>query len=328
VLNEYAARFRAVPGVTAVGATNILPLDGGSENVFTFSIEGREPFAPGTDPSATHYFVSDGYFEAMGMQVLRGRPFTAQDRADSPPVAVVSKGFADRFFPGEDPVGRHIAIDSAPGSLREIVGIVRDVRHLALDDARELQLYEPISQRPVSTASFVIRTAGPDAGLGAALREIVREVDPEQPVIRLTPISSLVSETLARPRFGMTLFGVFAALALVLAAIGIYGVMAYNVSQRTAEFGVRMARGAQPADVLRLVLSGGARLVLLGIAAGTVVTLAAGRLIESMLFRTSAHDPLILASIALVLSAVAALACLIPARRATKVDPMTALRTE
>lgn len=328
IAQAYAGRIRALPGVVAAGAAHSLPVGAGGEDVFGFALEGQSSSNEADLPSATYYMAGDGFIEAMGMTLVRGRTFTEQDHAGSPPVVIISRGLAERYFPGVDPIGRRLTITNGPENWREIVGVVRDVRHNSLDDARTFQLYEPLAQRAPSTLHFAVRTARPDAGLASALRTLVRETDPDQPVVRLAPMASLVSASVARQRFGVTLFVVFSGLALVLATVGIYGVVSYSVSQRTAEFGVRLALGAQTADLHRLVLREAARLAVLGLGLGLLLALAGGRLIASMLYETSAHDPLVLGGLTALLGLVVLLACWLPARRAARVDPMVALRAE
>jgi putative ABC transport system permease protein len=264
----------------------------------------------------------------MGMQLIRGRDFSEQDRAESPKVAIISQSLADQFFPGQNPIGKRINMTNGPQTWREIVGVVNDVHNRSIDDEMKPQSYDPLAQRPFTTLGFVLRTASDPATLSAALRREVYAVDPEQPVGRIDTLESLVAASMARQRFAFTLFTVFSGLALLLAAIGIYGVMAYAVSQRTGEFGVRLALGATPGDILSLVLREGGKLAALGIVVGLLGSLAAGRLLESMLFQTSSRDPLVFAAIALLLGVVAQIACLLPAFRATRVDPQVALRAQ
>ncbi len=328
IAEAYAERIRALPGVVAAGATHSLPAGAGGEDMFGFEIEGRERREDAQLPAGTYYVASDGYFEAMGMSLVRGRTFTPHDRADSAPVVIISQGLAERFFPGEDPIGRRLSITNGPQQWREIVGVVRDIRHLGLDDGRSLQLYEPLAQRAPGTLHFAIRTARPDPGLPAALRALVRATDPDQPVVRLAPFESLVAASVARQRFAVTLFGVFSGLALILATVGIYGVVAYTVSQRIPEFGVRVALGAGPLDLHRLVLGEAARLAAVGLGLGLLLALAAGRLVAAMLYQTSATDPLVLGGLTVLLGFVALLAAWLPSRRAARVDPMVALRAE
>jgi putative ABC transport system permease protein len=322
------ARFAALPGVTSAGLVQSQPFTG-SEWAFGIAIEGRPP-VPDADLRAAGYYAIEGdYFRAMGMPLRRGRAFTAQDRAGAPPVAIISQTLADLEFPGENPLGKRINITNGNAPVwREVVGVVPDVKQSALDAAPAAQIYEPFAQRSYGSLNFVLRTAGAPANLAAQLKQEIYAIDKDQPVTRVTPLDELIAGSLARQRFLTALLGLFSALALLLAAIGIYGVVAYNVGQRTAEFGVRLALGALPGDVLRLVLARCARLIGLGLAAGLALALAAGRLLSAELYQTKSYDPLVFAAIAGLLTLVALLACLLPARRATRVDPMQALRSE
>jgi putative ABC transport system permease protein len=321
-------RLRALPGVTAAGVAHVLPFSG-ADYVLGLEIEGR-PVPPSDLPSTNYFVVSPDYFRAMGIPVLRGRAFTEHDRAGSSPVAIISQSLANQFFPGEDPIGKRINMTNGPQTWREIVGVVADVKHSSFVDSTAPQSYDPIAQQPFPFMSFVVRTenAAAAANFAATARREIYAVDAAQPVTRIEPLEKLVADSMARERFAMILFGVFSALALLLAAIGIYGVMAYAVSQRTGEFGIRAALGAQPADVLRLVLGQGFKLVVLGIGAGAAGAIAASRVVESLLYETAPRDPLVLSVIAVLLAAVALLACLVPALRATRVSPITALRAE
>ena len=321
------ARFRPLPGVQRVGATHVLPFSG-NDYVLGLEIQGKD-VAPSDLPSTNYFAVTSGYFQAMGIPLIRGRYFTDQDRAGAPPVAIISQALARQFFPNQDPLGKRINMTNGPQVWREIVGVVGDVKHYGFDAPTAPQSYDPLAQSPFPFLSFVVRAPGPAmTSLTGLLRQEIHAVDPEQPVFRIESLDNLVADSMARQRFAMTLFGLFSGLALVLAAIGIYGVMAYAVAQRTSEFGIRMALGARPRDVLGLVLGHGVRLIGLGVLVGLAGSLAGARLIQSMLYQTSARDPLVFASIALLLGAVAFLACLIPARRATRVDPIVALRSE
>jgi putative ABC transport system permease protein len=238
---------------------------------------------------------------------------------------------AKTLFPGLDPIGQHIRVTDADS---EIVGIVTDVQHYQLSGDTHIQTYEPFAQVPFDFMTLVVREANvaSDApgnlGLPAAIRTAIYSVDKDQPIASMRPLTRLVADSVARPRLAMFLFVVFSGVALLLAAIGIYGVIAYSVTQRTVEIGIRMALGAQRRDVLRLVFVGAARLVGLGLASGMIGALVLTRLISSMLFGVSPQDPLTFAAIAALLAAIAALACWLPARRATNVDPMVALRAE
>ena len=319
-------RVKVLPGVQWAGITHSMPLLGGY--VLTFSIEGRPPIAPSDQPSASYYAVTPDYFRAMGIRLIRGRTFTPRDDAKAPRVAIINEAFARQFFPNEDPIGKRIDIDLGPDAWREIVGIVGDIKQNGPDQATSAQSYEPFAQKPFNSIDLVIRTKGAPAALLGALRPAVYAVDKDQPIGVIRPLEEIMADSIARQRFAMTLLSVFSGVALVIAAVGIYGVMAYNVVQRTGEFGIRMALGAQQRDVLRLVLMQGGKLIGLGLVIGLAATLAVSRAMGSMLFNTSACDPLTLASITLLLGAVALVACFFPANRATKVNPIEALRAE
>ncbi len=320
------ARLSSLPGVKAAGLTHALPLV--NDWVLGFAIDGRPPVEPDDQPHTNYYAVTPGYFRAMGIRLVRGRLFTAHDDAKASRVALINETLARQYFPHEDPLGKRINVTNGPDAWREIVGIVADVTQYGVDRATTNQTYEPYAQKPFTGINIVIRTDGPVAPLLGALRPAVYAVDKDQPVGSIRALEDIFSDSIARQRFATLLLGVFSIVALVIAAIGIYGVMAYNVTQRTSEIGIRLALGAQPRDVLRLVLAHGGKLVGLGLLLGLVAALAGGRLLESMLYKTSPRDPLTLGAITLLLAAAAALACLLPARRATKVDPMIALRAE
>jgi putative ABC transport system permease protein len=319
-------RVKVLPGVQWAGITHSMPLLGGY--VLTFSIEGRPPIAPSDQPSASYYAVTPDYFRAMGIRLIRGRTFTPRDDAKAPRVAIINEAFARQFFPNEDPIGKRIDIDLGPDAWREIVGIVGDIKQNGPDQATSAQSYEPFAQKPFNSIDLIIRTKGAPAALLGALRPAVYAVDKDQPIGVIRPLEEIMADSIARQRFAMTLLSVFSLVALVIAAVGIYGVMAYNVVQRTGEFGIRMALGAQQGDVLRLVLAQGGKLIGIGLVVGLAATLAASRAMGSMLFNTSAQDPLTLSMITLLLGAVALIACLLPANRATKVNPIEALRAE
>jgi putative ABC transport system permease protein len=324
--NGLLERLKSLPGVQAVGLTHSMPLVG--DYVLGFIIEGRPALDPSEEPSTNYYAVTPDYFRAMGIRLIRGRVFTPQDDAKAPRVAIINETMARQYFPNEDPIGKRIHITNGPQTWREIVGIVADIKQYGVDKATSAQSYEPFAQVPFTSLNVVIRTNGSSAAVLGSLRPAVYAVDKDQPVGTIRPLEEIMAESIARQRFAMTLLSVFSAVALVIAAVGIYGVMAYNVVQRTGEFGIRMALGAQQRDVLRLVLTQGGKLIGLGLVIGLVATLAASYAMRSILFNTSAYDPLTLTTITLVLAAVALVACFFPANRATKVNPIDALRTE
>ena len=319
-------KVRALPGVQAAGASNVVPL--GGDYVLGFVIEGRPPLPPGAGQSTNYYSVSADYFKAMGIPLLRGRVFTEQDTRNSTRVAVISESMAKRVFPNEDPIGKRIHVTNGPTVFREIVGIVGDVKHYGLDQDTTLQTYEPYTQQPFSFMTLVVRTAGDPTNLTSAIRNQVLSIDKEQPVSGVRTLEQRVSTSIAQQRFSMLLLGVFAAVAMVLAAVGIYGVLSYAAAQRTHEIGIRMALGARAGNVLKMVIGQGMKLALAGVALGSGAALALTQLMKRLLFGVTAADPMTYVVIALSLTLVALFACWIPARRAAKVDPMVALRVE
>ena len=319
-------RVYALPGVEAVGATQSLPIQ--SDYVLGFNIQGRPPDPPGEDHSTNYYGVSTGYFKAMGIPLLRGRLFTEQDRKDSRRVAVINEEMSKRFFPDEDPIGKGINVTNGPETFREIVGIVGDVKQYGLDQPTTLQTYEPYLQNPFSGMTLIVRSQGNLTTLGSAIRSEVLALDSEQPVSRMKPLAQVVSDSVSRRRFSMVLLSIFAAVALILASVGLYGVMSYSVTQRTHELGIRAALGARPGDVLKLVIGHGMSLAGIGLAIGLAGSFAFTRVMSSFLFGVSTTDPLTFLAISVVLGGVSLAACCVPARRATKVDPLVALRCE
>jgi putative ABC transport system permease protein len=331
-------RVRALPGVEAAAYTTAVPLTrkGGSNGL---SLEGRDN-GPGATWNANHRQVSPGFFRAMGLAVREGRDFDERDDAGAPAVAAVNQTMARSFWPGESALGKRFKA-GAPDTKEPwltIVGVVADVRQMGADVPVKAEMYVPIRQAapfwksaPYSffmPRDIVIRASVPPASLAPAVREAVHEVDPDQPVVGVRTMDEVLGRETGQRRVGLTLLAAFAALALLLSALGIYGVLAFFVVQHTPEIGVRIALGARPADVLRLVVGRGMKLALLGVGLGLLGALALTRLMRGLLFGVSAADPLTYLLIALLLSAVALLACLVPARRATKVDPMVALRYE
>jgi putative ABC transport system permease protein len=322
------AELAAVPGVQAVAVAANIPfsdvhLTDTTATSRRFTIPGRPLDSDAEAPLSDWYRVSPDYFRAMGIPLLRGRAFEERDEPGGSPVVIISESVARRFFPGQDPLGKSIQIAGPAPS--EIVGVVGDVKPRTLDGPAGLQTYQPFYLAPDNDIIFVVRAAGTTR---VDLQGAIARVDPILPVYDARPMTAFVGDSLARQRFTMTLFAVFSGVALLLAAIGIYGVMAYSVSQRTGEIGIRMALGAQTGQVMKLVLSQGGRLVGLGVLAGLGGALLLTRFLERLLFGVRAHDPLTLAGTVTVLVLVAALACLVPARRASRVDPMVALRSE
>jgi putative ABC transport system permease protein len=330
---EFASRaitqLSAIPGVQKVGASVVLPFSGDDFNL-RFNIDGRPRVDPSVRQGTLYYAISPDYFLAMGVPLLRGRFFDSRDIAGRPRVAIINESMAKKFFPNEDPIGKRINLSNGPESFREIVGIVGNVKHYRLNDEGELtlQTYEPFAQQPYGFMTFVVRTQGPQASLVTGVRAALSTVDKDQPIVSVRPLTELVVVSLARQRFSMFLFAVFSGVALLLSAIGIYGVISYSVTQRTGEIGIRMALGAQRAQVLGLIFRHGGQLIAAGLVAGLAGALALTRFIASMLFGINAYDPLTFALLAILLGGVAALACFLPARKATLVNPMVALRNE
>ena len=320
------ARLRVLPGVKAAGLTHSLPLI--SDWVLGFKIEGRPEIPPSDLPSTNYYSVTPDYFRAMGIRLIRGRLFNAHDDSHAPRVAIINETLARQFFPNEDPLGKRILVTNGPDVWRQIVGIVADIKQYGVDKETTSQTYEPYAQYPFRSLNVVLRTAGSSTMLTGMLRPAVYATDKDQPVGTIQPLEEILGATMAKQRFAMILLVVFSVVALIIAAVGIYGVMAYSVVQRTGEFGIRMALGAQRSDVLRLVLSHAGKLIGLGLLIGFGATILTSRIMGSMLFQTSAHDPLTFSLTILLLATVALAACLLPARRATRVNPIEALRTE
>jgi putative ABC transport system permease protein len=321
-------RVRAAPGVEAAGVVSNLPL-GGNYDASSFHIEEKPLANPADAPMAQRYGITPDYLRAMGIPLVRGRQFNEQDSASAPLVALISETAAKRNWPNEDPIGKRIKLGSVEKDpLRTIVGVVGDVRHQGLDDQPEMQAYVPHAQWTDSYVMLVIRTSVDPASLTAAVRNEIRTVDAGAPVYQIATMRQLVSNSVAQRRFTLLLLGLFAAIALLMAAIGIYGVISYTVAQRTREIGIRVALGAQTGDVLKLIIRHGMILAGAGASIGLAGALGLTRLMESLLFGVSSRDPLTFAAIPLLLVMVALLACYIPARRAMKVDPLVALRCE
>jgi len=339
-LREVMTRLGNLPGVQAVGAISTLPHEAGPGRGQTIAIENRPPEAAGTRPKANFQGVTPAYFRAMGIPLLRGRAFTEADAIEASPVAVINESMARRHFPNEDPVGRRLAMYGRnpaqlvnPNPLArspwiEIVGVVGDVKRLTLDAATVPDVFMPYWQWPMQTPALVVRATADTAGIAAAIRDEVRAVNPRLPAPPVRAMEEVLADVVAQPRFYTALSGLFGVTALLLAALGIYGVLSYVVAQRTSEIGIRLALGARRRDVLGLILGQGMRLVLTGAVIGVAGSAALARLLRSLLFGVSAADPLTFAGAALLLILVALLACYLPARRATRVDPLVALRHE
>ncbi|HKC88321.1 MAG TPA: FtsX-like permease family protein, partial [Blastocatellia bacterium] len=314
-----------LPGVEQAGAINFLPLTGFWGDV-SFSIEGRPAPRPDEASSADNRVVTERYFRTVGIRLLRGREFDERDRDGAAPVVIINETMARRYWPNEDPVGAHINLGQ--GNKPEIVGVVNDVKSFGLEEETHPDIYRPFAQAPSTLIAFAIRASGDPLSLVAAVKNAIYAVDKDQPVFKVITMEKLAAESITLRRVSMLLVGGLSALALILAAIGAYGVMTYTISQQRREIGLRLALGAQASDVMKLVIGQGMKPALVGMIIGLLASFALTWLIKSLLFGVSATDPATFVVISILLGGVALLACWIPARRATKVDPMIALRAE
>ncbi|HEX8651885.1 MAG TPA: ABC transporter permease [Pyrinomonadaceae bacterium] len=321
-------RTRALPGVEAAGVISELPLSGQNNDTY-FTIEGKPPAAPGSEDRLANFrTASPDYFRVMGIPLIRGRFFNDGDREGAPHAVIISETFARRFFPDEDALGKRLTIDLGEPWTGEIVGVVGNIRHFSLATEPFREMYMNIAQTPRGSVNLVVRTRSDPAALTAAIKQEVQGLDRDLPIYNPKTMEQRVSESAAAPRFRTLLLALFAALALVLAAVGIYGVISYSVTQRTHEIGVRMALGAGRRDILKLVVGHGIVLTLIGVAIGLIGAFMLTRIMATFLFGVSATDPLTYAVVSLLLIGVALVACYVPARRAMRVDPMVALRYE
>jgi putative ABC transport system permease protein len=327
-LDRAMEQIRAVPGVVSVGTTTTIPLAGGGSTQ-PFSIEGRPTGTIAEQPMAQTRYISPDYFKAIGIPLRQGRFFSDQDRDNSVPVIIISEAMARRFWPGENPIGKRLtpSFHSKEGA-REIVGVVGDVKARGLDSDASTMMYLPYKQAPRPFMSFVVRTSSNPESLVQPVSRAIYSIDKEQALTDVQTMDQVLMQSLSDRRFNMTLLLTFAGVALVLAAVGVYGVMNYTVTLRRRELGIRMALGAKASDVLRLVLRQGLTLTLIGVGAGLISAYALTRLMASLLYGVTATDYLTFASVSAVLIVVGLAASFVPARRATKVDPTIALRTE
>lgn len=328
--HQLQSQISQLPGVQSVGAISTLPLSG--HRMFAdFAIDRRQ-FAPGELPQSLYSVITPGYFRTMGIPLLKGRDFTARDDMKAPRVVIISETLARQFFPNEDPIGKRIApmISSGDGRVfwREIIGVVGNVKSWGLSADPGPQVYLPQAQFPSRSLTLVVRTGMDLRGLIAPVQNEVRALDKDLAVHDVRTLDRYLSEWLAEPRFNTLLLGVFAGIALILTAVGIYGMLSYSIVQRTHEIGVRMALGARQNDILKLVLGQGMTLVLIGTSIGLLASLALVRFLSSLLYGVSPTDPVTYVIVSLVLAEVALLASYFPARRAMKLDPMVTLRYE
>ena len=320
-------QLRAVPGVTAAGAGWTFPLSN-VNIVLSFFQMGKPPVPAGSEPSARYSAVTPDYFTALRIPLKAGRFFTPHDNASSAKVAIINQEMARQFHPNENPLGQRLKMGSSTNAPLEIVGVVGDIRDQQLVSKGQAIVYQAAAQSPNTSMFFAVRTAGNPAALIPAVRAAIRQLDPDLPLDTVGTVEHLVDTSLSDRRFAMSLMAIFATLALTLAIVGIYGVMAYSVTQATQEIGIRMALGAGSGDVLQMVLSHGGMLMALGLLIGVPLALGAGKLLASQLFEVPSSDPFTYAAVSLTLLATGLAACLIPASRAARVDPLVALRIE
>jgi putative ABC transport system permease protein len=319
-------KLDALPDVASAGMVQTLPMRG--DYVLSVTFQGRPAPPPNMEPSANYRVVSPKYFETLGIPLLRGRVFNDQDTEKSLQVAVVDQAFVDRHFPDENPIGHRIDIGNGGTGFTEIVGVVGSVHHESLDTSPRPTMYVPSRQDIFSSMWIMARTGGDPARLTGSVRQVMHEIDPALPAFRMGPLTDAVTESVGERRFSMLLLTAFAGIAVFLAAVGLYGVVAYTVTQRTQEIGLRMAIGARPGDVLRMVLAEGLKIATIGVVLGIGAAVGFARVIKAMLFNVTPFDAGSYSATVLLLLAIAALACYVPARRAMRVDPLVALRQE
>jgi len=329
--NELLDRIKQIPGVASASTRSFVPIaPDASFSLVLFAIEGR-PRDLTSRPRAFQNTISPEYFETMKIPLIKGRRFDERDARKAPKVAIINETLAARYFPGEDPIGKRVTLEDdnpPPESWATIVGVVGDTKQRALESEPVTEMYMPFAQETMPFMALMIRATADPASVSAQVRNEVQSLDKDQPVYSIRTLSSILSESVATPRFRTLLLAIFAAIALTLAAVGIYGVISYSVTQRTHEIGVRMALGAQQKDVLKMVVGQGMLLTLAGVGIGLVASFFLTRLLSGLLFNVSATDTLTFAAVSVLLAGVALAACAVPARRATKVDPCVALRHE
>jgi putative ABC transport system permease protein len=326
--DEFLPRVASLPGVKSVAAVDTLPMQGGGSEQ-PIAVEGRpaEVFALQRNVSVRR--ATPGYFRTMEIPMLSGRGFTLADTSSEKSVAVISESTANLFWPGENPVGKRFRISFTPETVREVIGVVGDVRDRGLQILEPVaMLYLPIRQDDTSGASLVVRGEGEVALLGSSIAKVLAEIDPELPIRNIRTMNEVVATSLSQPRYSMWLFAALAALAFLLASVGIYSVLAYSIRSRVAEISIRIALGASSAGVVRLVITEGMKPTLIGVALGLFGSYALGGLLSRLIYGVSATDPHTFITVAALLIAVALIACAIPAYRATRVEPVQALRSE
>ncbi len=322
-------RIRALPGVVAAGSIGILPMEGTNSGTAYYRADRPEP-APNARPGGDVSIITPGYFEAMRIPMIHGRAFDVDDREGSPPVAILNQGAARMLFPNEDAVGKRLKVQWGPAGnpIVEVVGVVADIRHDGVSTPPQPCLFMANDQQPFPFTSLIVRTTGEPANLQNALRNQIRAVDPDQGIAKMVPLQQMVSDSIARPRLETVVLTAFGVIALGLACIGLYGLIAFSVAQRLREIGIRIALGASRAGVFRLILGDGLRLTFAGVLLGFVGVVSATRFLRSILYEINPLDPVTLVSMICILLMVSLLACYVPALRATKADPAAVLREE
>jgi putative ABC transport system permease protein len=326
-MQEILSRIEHVPGVVSAGSILWAPLSG-LKSATTFRVAGRPLPKPGQEPVTAVSIVTPDYFSSMSIPLIRGRLLTLRDRANTTPVVLVSQSLAHMYFQGIDPIGQHLFVSWDRDVQYEITGVVGDVKHDGLDQDAMPAVYFAEAQEPARAGTLMIRTSADPMKLAPVIEQVIHAYDKDQAIGDIQPLDAVLSKSIARPRFQSVLLASFAGLALLLAVIGIFGVMSYSVVQRTREIGIRVALGASRGEVLRLVVGQGVALAVVGIVTGLAGALALTRYLRSLLFETSPTDPLTFVAVSLILCIVAVAASYFPARRATQVDPMQALRYE
>ncbi|HTS04444.1 MAG TPA: ABC transporter permease [Candidatus Eisenbacteria bacterium] len=334
--DQVLQRVRVLPGVESAGVIDDIPLDNGGSHQ-PIQIEGQPVVAMADQPEVDVRAASAGYMRAMHIPIVRGRDFNDQDVVGRPAAVLISQSMAEHFWPGEDPIGKRLTLTFSPEHVREVVGVVGDVKLDGLDQQRpSTAIYEPIGQLSGSSKfdwrsfpmTFVVRSTVAPSSMVSAVTNAIHEVDRDMPVRDIFTMDDMVAKSLSQPRFNMFLLGIFAAIAALLAAIGIYSVLSYSVRQRVPEIGIRLALGARIEDVLRMVVFEGMKPALLGVGIGIVASLALGRVIASLVYQVKPSDPITFLAVAMLLGLIALIACVIPAYRASRVDPVIALRNE
>jgi putative ABC transport system permease protein len=330
-VREYISRanekVRSIPGVLASGTSSQIPF-GGNFDTTGLHVEGKMNANPALDPSAERYVISAGYLEAMGVRLLRGRDFSNHDLQNAEQVMLVNQTAAREIWPADDAIGQHVHVADPTSPSRTVVGIVADVHHYSLDAAPTMQFYLPVTQTDTSDLVFAVRSAGDPLQIANVVRLAIRSVDETLPIDRVVPMSEYVAATMANRRLALVLLGSFAAIALILSVVGIYGVTEYTIAQRTREIGIRIALGAQNRQVLQLMLRQGVTLAIAGVVLGAIFSFALTGFLRGLVFGVTITDPVTFLAASSILTVSAVLACWVPSRKVIRMDPMIALRHE